>query len=111
MSANRSDDQYDVARRRVEAKIGFLGHLAVFAVINIVFLIVAGTDWLWVTLFWGMGLAIHGFGVFFQDSSTISDWKERQIQKELDRKQPKPKPAATDDSDATQPNPTKPTDA
>lgn len=108
MSTDSSDDHYDKARQRVEAKIGFLSHLAVFAVINIVFLIVAGADWLWVTLFWGIGLALHGFGVFFQDSSAIADWKERQIQKELDRKQPKPSPAAIDDSDATKPNPTPP---
>jgi len=86
--AQGDDDRYDQARQRVEAKIGFFTHLAVFVVINVVFLIVAGEDWLWVTLFWGLGLAIHGFSVFFGDSEAIQRWKERQIEKEMGRGQP-----------------------
>jgi hypothetical protein len=86
--APSGDDKYDRARQKVEAKIGFFTHLAVFVVINVVFLIVAGEDWLWVTLFWGVGLALHGFGVFFGDSDVIERWKERQIQKEMGRGQP-----------------------
>jgi 2TM domain len=85
--ATSDDDRYDQARQRVEAKMGFFWHLAVFVVINVVFLIIAGEDWLWVTLFWGIGLAIHAFGVFFGDSDAIKGWKERQIQKEMERGQ------------------------
>jgi hypothetical protein len=91
--ASTDDEQYDRARERVEAKIGFFGHLAVFVIINVVFLIVAGEDWLWVTLFWGIGLAFHGFGVFFGDSDTMQRWKERQIQKEIGRGKP-PEPSS-----------------
>jgi len=86
--ASTDDEQYDQARQKVEAKIGFFGHLAVFVIINVVFLIIAGEDWLWVTLFWGLGLAIHGFGVFFGDSDAVQHWKERQIQKEMGRNKP-----------------------
>jgi hypothetical protein len=92
MAADTTDERYDEARKRVEAKMGFFSHLAVFAVINIVFLIVAGADWLWVTLFWGIGLALHAWQVFFSDSGTMAAWKERQIQKELGRGEPKPQP-------------------
>ena len=88
-----TDEQYDRARQRVEAKIGFFGHLAVFVIINVVFLIVAGEDWLWVTLFWGIGLAFHGFGVFFGDSDAMQRWKEHQIQKEMGRGKPPEAPS------------------
>jgi hypothetical protein len=93
MVADTSDDRYEQARRRVEAKMGFFSHLAVFAVINIVFLIVAGADWLWVTLFWGIGLALHGWQVFFSDSGTVAAWKERQIQREHGKGETPPAPA------------------
>ena len=85
MAADASNERYEQARQRVEAKMGFFANLAVFAVINIIFLIVAGADWLWVTLFWGIGIGFHAWSVFFRDSGKVADWKERQIQKELGR--------------------------
>jgi hypothetical protein len=88
------DERYAKARDKVEAKMGFLTHLFIFVVVNVVFIIIAGEDWLWVTLFWGIGLAIHAFSTFFGDSDAVNSWKERQIQKELDRGKPKPAPAA-----------------
>jgi hypothetical protein len=94
MASDTSDERYDQARKRVEAKMGFFTHLFVFAVINIVFLIVAGADWLWVTLFWGIGLALHGWQVFFSESGAVTAWKEKQIQKELGRDQPAAESAA-----------------
>ncbi len=86
--APNDDDRYEQARQKVESRMGFFGHLFVFVVINVVFLIIAGVDWLWVTLFWGIGLAIHGFSTFFGDSDAVQRWKERQIQKEMGRGQP-----------------------
>ena len=85
MAADADNQRYEQARQRVEAKMGFFANLAVFAVINIIFLIVAGADWLWVTLFWGIGIGFHAWSVFFRDSGKVADWKERQIQKELGR--------------------------
>ena len=101
MAADASNERYEQARQRVEAKMGFFANLAIFAIINIVFLIVAGTDWLWVTLFWGIGLAFHAWSVFFRDQGLIADWKERQIQKELKRddqaaEPTKPTPASSE---------------
>jgi hypothetical protein len=95
MAATPDDERYDKARQKVEAKMGFFTHLFTFVVINVVFLIIAGEDWLWVTLFWGLGLAIHAFYVFFGDSDAVTGWKERQIQKEMGRGQAKPEPPAT----------------
>jgi len=87
------DAAYETARKRVEARIGFLVHLAVYVVINVVFLIVVGWDFLWATVFWGIGLGVHGFGVFFGDSPKLRAWKEQQISKELARQ--RGEPAAT----------------
>ncbi len=81
------DDRYLEAKRRVETRAGFLIHAAVFAVINVVFLLIVGWDWLWVTVFWGIGLAVQAFATFGSTSQWARDWKERQIQKELARGQ------------------------
>jgi 2TM domain len=101
MTADASNERYEQARQRVEAKMGFFTNLAIFVVINVVFLFVAGWDWLWVTLFWGIGIAFHAWSVFFRDSGKVADWKERQIQKELGRadqptEPPKPTPASSE---------------
>ncbi len=80
-----ADDAYETAKARVEAKIGFGVHLAVYLVINIIFLIVVGWDFLWATVFWGLGLACHGFATFFKDDPRLRDWKERAITKEMGR--------------------------
>jgi 2TM domain len=104
MAADTSDERYEEARKRVEAKMGFFCHLAVFTVINIVFLIVAGVDWLWVTLFWGVGLALHAWKVFFSDSGTIAAWKERQIEKELGKGASPPEPEPTTTTEAPGPS-------
>jgi len=79
------DEQYQAAKERVEAKVGFGIHLTVYLVINIVFLILVGWDFLWATVFWGLGLAFHGIGVFFKDDPRLRDWKERAIAKEIAR--------------------------
>lgn len=85
--ADVRDDRYEEARRRVEARIGFFVHLLVFVVVNVIFVIIAGEDWLWVTLFWGIGLLMHGLGTFVGTTDAGQAWKERQIQKELQRSQ------------------------
>jgi hypothetical protein len=84
------DEHYQAAKERVEAKIGFGCHLAVYLVINIIFLIVVGWAFLWATVFWGLGLVAHGFGVFFKGDPRLREWKERAIAKEMERGQDKP---------------------
>lgn len=87
------DAAYEAARKRVEARLGFFAHLAVYVVINVVFLIVVGWDFLWATVFWGIGIVAHAYGVFFADSGRVQAWKDQQIAKELARQ--RGEPAAT----------------
>ena len=61
----------------VEAKLVLATHLLVYVGVNVVLLLVAGTLWLWVTLFWSIGLAFHAFGVFVDDSSLASNSEHR----------------------------------
>jgi hypothetical protein len=86
------EERLEEAKKRVAAKKGFFGHAFVFLVINVVGLIAAGEDWLWVTLFWGVGLAFQAFAVFFQDSTWLKTWEHKQIQKELAKGSPAPAP-------------------
>jgi hypothetical protein len=88
------DAAYEQARKRVEARMGFFVHLGVFVIINVVFLIVVGWDFLWATVFWGLGLALQGWAVFFANSARVRNWKEQQVAKELARQQGAPAAAA-----------------
>lgn len=115
---DEQDEQYQEAKRRVEARKGFYIHAFFFALINIILLAVVGWDFLWATVFWGLGLVLHGASVFFSASDWVKSWEHRAIQKELERQRgaargttgtrrtppPSPPPAA----DATQPKPTAP---
>lgn len=78
--------KYEDARQRVDSRIGFFVHATVFAVLNLIFLVAIGWDWLWVTLFWGIGLAMHFVAVFISGpGGALSDYRERAIQKEMSR--------------------------
>ncbi|MCJ7438871.1 MAG: 2TM domain-containing protein [Acidimicrobiia bacterium] len=81
-------ERYEEARRRVGAKKGLYASLLVYVVMNVVFLFVAGWDWLWVTLFWGFGLAVHAWHVFGRHSEWMQGWEQRQMEKELARDKP-----------------------
>lgn len=113
--ADDKDDRYQEAKRRVDAKKGFYVHAFFFVVLNAILLAAVGWNFLWVTVFWGLGLVLHGASVFFSGSDWVKRWEHRAIQKELDR-QPGPSPSGgnadpTGDGtppppDTTQPNPT-----
>ncbi len=87
--------RYEEARRRVNAKKGFYTSLLIYVVFNVVFLFVAGWDWLWVTLFWGIGLLVHAWTVFGQHSAWVKGWEQRQMDKELRRDDPAPPPTSS----------------
>ena len=81
-------DVYKKAEKRVEEKLGFYTHAAVYVVVNI-FLIVLNLvtspdhKWFFWPLFgWGIGLLFHGVGVFISGESSL---KERMIKKEMER--------------------------
>jgi hypothetical protein len=115
--AVEQDEQYQEAKRRVEAKKGFYIHAFFFVLLNVILLAVVGWGFLWATVFWGLGLALHGFSVFFSASDWVSRWEHRAVQKELDRQKggagtsavpppPPPGPARPPRADDTTPNPT-----
>jgi hypothetical protein len=115
--ADEHDDQYREAKRRVEAKKGFYVHAFFFVVLNAIFLAAVGWDFLWATVFWGLGLVLHGASVFFSGSDWVNRWEHRAIEKELDRQRggsassgststpppPPPPPPPPTVEDATQP--------
>ena len=84
-------DKYELAKKRVEAKIGFFIHLAIFILVNS---ILAAVDILgspeklwfyWPLGGWGLGVLLHGFGVYYHPASSNNrlSFKESLIEKEL----------------------------
>jgi hypothetical protein len=84
-----NEEAYQRARKRVEAKIGFYIHVGAYAGVNILLIMInlvttPGVLWFkWPLIGWGFGVFFHFLAVFalFKGSS----WKERLIEKELDR--------------------------
>ncbi len=95
------EDNYLRAKKRVKELKGFYIHLAIYLVINSfisVNIIISniyengesfyeafwhfGTFAVW--LFWGIGLAIHGFTVFGLPFLFGKDWEERKIKKYME---------------------------
>jgi hypothetical protein len=81
----RGDDEAAVltereaARRRVQARRDFGGHLAAYVVINTFLVLVwaitgAGYFWpVWVIAAWGIGLVLHAWDVFLRRPVTEAD--------------------------------------
>ena len=86
----QNQDAYEHAKRRVEAKLGFYIHLAVYVAVNILLVVLnlvfsPGYLWfLWPLGGWGIGLAFHALAVYVFPSGGIV--KERMIQREMDKK-------------------------
>jgi len=84
-----NQEAYQKAKKRVEAKIGFYIHLAVYVGVNILLIIInllTSTQELWFKwplIGWGIGVFLHALGVFaFTERSSI---KERMIEKEMEK--------------------------
>ena len=80
------DDRREEAIRRLKAKRGVSQHLATYAVVN-GFLVVIwaitgdGDFWpVWSMVGWGIGLALHGWGVYGERPIT-----EAEIQREMEK--------------------------
>ncbi len=83
------EEAYQKAKKRVEAKIGFYIHLAVYVGVNILLIIInliTSSQYLWFKwplIGWGIGVFFHALAVFaFTEGSSI---KERMIQKEMQK--------------------------
>jgi hypothetical protein len=82
---------YQRAKKRVEAKIGFYIHLAVYAGVNILLIIINLSTspqyiWFkWPLLGWGIGLFFHGMSIFVFSGKKLKGIKEKMIEKEIKR--------------------------
>lgn len=84
-----NQDTYLRAKKRVEAKIAFYLHLAVYIVVNLLLIIInlaTSTGYLWFKwplLGWGIAIGFHALMTFvFSGGSVI---KEKMIEKEMER--------------------------
>ena len=71
MSPQMTEEQiYEAAKKRVEEKRSFFTHLAVYIIVNIFLVLIwwfTGADFPWFVFplgGWGIGLIMHGLGVF-----------------------------------------------
>ena len=80
------DEGRERAIRRLQAKRGFRQHLVVYVVINASLAVIWGLTlggyfWpLWPMVSWGIGLALHGWGVYGERPIT-----EAEIQHEMEK--------------------------
>ncbi len=82
-------EAYQRARRRVEAKIGFYIHLAVYVGVNILLVIVnllTSPQYLWFIwplIGWGIGVFFHGMSIFVFSGGKFQKAKKRMIEEEM----------------------------
>ncbi len=87
----KQDQIYKKARKKVEAKIGFLIHLLVYMMVNTLLIginLVTTNAVLWSSgplLGWGIGLFFHGLGVLiFPKFQYLKEgWIEKEMAKDL----------------------------
>jgi uncharacterized integral membrane protein len=88
--------KYDKAINRVKKIKGFYTHLAVYVVINIIFVIVniqnldKGESYFQfknfsTAFFWGIGLVAHGLSTFGGEIFFGSDWEEKKIKELMEK--------------------------
>ena len=88
-------EAYAKAKERVEARIGFYTHLAVYVGVNILLIVInllTSSQYLWFKwplIGWSVGLFFHGLGVFGSTKGSLM--KERMIKKEMNREADKKK--------------------
>jgi hypothetical protein len=86
-----NEETYQRATKRVEAKIGFYIHLAVYVGVNILLIVinlVTAPQYLWFRwplIGWGIGIFFHGMSTFFFTGRKFREIKDRMIQEEIKR--------------------------
>jgi hypothetical protein len=88
-------EEYQKARDRVQEVKGFYAHVAMYLLTNVALAVLNlatlakndGIVWfVWPLIGWGIALAVHALSVFGIGRFLGRDWEQRQIQKELDRR-------------------------
>lgn len=90
-----TEKKYNKARKRVEDLKGFYSNLLTYCLV-IPFLIFINYKtywafkWFWFpTLGWGIGLSIHAYHVFVNNSLFGRQWEERKIQEFIEKEEKK----------------------
>jgi hypothetical protein len=105
-------EAYKLARKRVEARMGFYGNLSSYIVVNALLMTVymfTGPvpgyytyPWfIWVMLAWGVGLVFHFLGVFVFGNFDSPEKRKKMIEEEMARVgyfTPPPPPAPRSDA-------------
>ncbi len=82
-------EAYERAKKRVEAKIGFYIHLAVYVGVNVLLIVINLTTspqylWFpWPLFGWGIGVFFHGMSIFVFSGRKFREVKERMIEEEI----------------------------
>lgn len=87
------EERFSQAQKRVKSIKGFYIHATVFIFVNAFIIIgcaldgenLLSSDPYMTAIFWGIGLAAHGFAVFGQDFILGKNWEEKEIQKILNK--------------------------
>jgi len=86
-----NEEAYQRATKRVEAKIGFYIHLAVYVGVNILLIVINLVTaprhlwFIWPLIGWGIGIFFHGMSTFFFTGRRFKEIKDRMIQEEIKR--------------------------
>ncbi len=86
-----NQEAYEKAKKRVEAKMGFYIHLAVYVGVNLLLIVInvaTSPQYLWFKwplLGWGIGLFFHGMSIFVFSGRKFKGIKENMIQEEIKR--------------------------
>ncbi len=85
------EEDYRRAEKIVAEKVGFLRHVVVYVLVNVVLLavnIVTSSEFLWFLLVlggWGVLLLAHFLSVFVFRGERFELWRRREIEKEMGR--------------------------
>ncbi len=83
----QNQEAYQRAKEKVEAKIGFFIHLAVYTAVNVMLIAINLNSspqyfwFIWPLIGWGIAVIFHALGVFVYSGG--SALKERMIEKEM----------------------------
>lgn len=81
---------YEKAEKRANEKIDFFKHLYSYLVVNFILFalnfLTSPNDWwfLWVALFWGIGLISHFLRVYVIGEKVLGGYREKMVEKEME---------------------------
>jgi hypothetical protein len=93
---NSEEAKYERAKKRVRALSGFYKHLAVYIIVNAALIAIKyfngenSNDFIQfntfsTAFFWGIGLAFHAMGVFYNHVFFGRSWEDRKIRELMDK--------------------------